>query len=74
MEEVPAELRQDLYSYLDGLFSLVRITRNDAGHPTGTAIPRNMLFAHLQAFPDYAKRMMTVTDHFISNAAAASAD
>jgi hypothetical protein len=64
LEELPPALGDDLHAYLDGIFSLIRINRNDAGHPTGTVVARNVLYAHLQAFPTYAERMVGLVEHF----------
>jgi hypothetical protein len=52
---------------LDGIFTLIRATRNESGHPTGRKVDREIVYAHLQVFRAYAKRVVALTDHFSSS-------
>lgn len=61
---LPRELSEDLESQFDGIFNLVRITRNDAGHPTGRRIERGVQYTHLQLFILYCKRIYGLADYF----------
>ncbi len=57
----PNDLKEDLGIQLDGIFSIIRRARNDAGHPTGKEISREDAYAHLLVFPSYyetASRLM----------------
>jgi hypothetical protein len=57
----------DLDIILDGIFNLIRITRNDAGHPTGKKIDRTQAFANLRLFIPYCKRIYELIDYFQKN-------
>ncbi len=67
LELLPVELRREIHVYLDGLFSLIRVIRNDAGHPTDTDVPKNVLYANIQAFPEYARRLLALRKFFLGN-------
>jgi hypothetical protein len=54
---LPKELKENLDNYLIGLFSIIRSTRNDAGHPSGKEIRREPLYAYLATFPEYLKKI-----------------
>jgi hypothetical protein len=54
-EQMPDNLRESLRVELDGIFELIRKTRNEAGHPTGRNIEREEAQALLLLFPTYAK-------------------
>jgi hypothetical protein len=38
---------------MNGVFTLLRSFRNEAGHPTGTRVDREQAYANLQVFPHY---------------------
>jgi len=61
-DQLPQPLQQSIGTELEGIFQLVRRTRNDAGHPTGRAIDRNETYALLQLFPVYAKSAYALMD------------
>jgi hypothetical protein len=61
---LPRELSEDLESQFDGIFNLIRITRNDAGHPTGRRIERGVQYTNLQLFILYCKRIYGLIDYF----------
>jgi hypothetical protein len=67
LDLLPSELRKDIFTYIDGLFGLIRVIRNDAGHPTDTDIPKNVLHANIQAFPEYARRLLALRKFFVEN-------
>lgn len=60
--DLPKELKENLDTYLIGLFSIIRSTRNDAGHPSGKEIRREHLYAHLVTFPNYLKKVYDLID------------
>ena len=64
---LPRELSEDLESQVDGIFNLIRITRNDAGHPTGRKIKRDDAFVNLRLFIIYCKRIYGLIDYFGSH-------
>jgi hypothetical protein len=54
---LPAELRDALDIQMSGIFTLIRYSRNDAGHPTGRIIDRDTAHANLLLLPQYCKRI-----------------
>ena len=54
---LPEPLRDNLDILLNGIFTLIRMTRNEVGHPTGRVMKRNETFAQLQMFVPYCKRV-----------------
>lgn len=57
-------LRDALDIQLSGIFTLIRYSRNDAGHPTGRVIDRDMAHANLLLFPSYCKRVYDLIEYF----------
>lgn len=57
----------DLDIQLDGVFNLIRNTRNDAGHPTGVAMDRRRAYANLQLFTPYCKTVYALISYFQQN-------
>lgn len=64
---LPRELSEDLESQFDGTFNLIRVTRNDAGHPTGRKIERDVAFVNLRLFVIYCKKIYGLIDYFGSH-------
>jgi hypothetical protein len=52
-KSLPRDLDETLDTTFTGIASLIRVTRNDAGHPAGRAVNRDQAFVNLQLFPDY---------------------
>jgi len=42
---------------LDGIFNLIRIQRNESGHPAGIKPDKNQVFANLTVFIMYCKTL-----------------
>lgn len=55
--DLSEDLRDNLDVLLNGIFTLIRMTRNEVGHPTGRVMKRNETFAQLQMFVPYCKRV-----------------
>ncbi len=70
-EPVKRDLRtnvaDDLDIQLDGVFNLIRNTRNDAGHPTGNKIERRQAYANLQLFIPYCKTIYNLISYLKCN-------
>jgi hypothetical protein len=64
---LPRDLYGDFETHLDGVFQLIRVTRNDSGHPSGTIPERALVLANLQAFPYFATRVLAIVKHFEGN-------
>jgi hypothetical protein len=49
---------------LDAVAELLRITRNDAGHPTGAVVDEDTAYTHLQMGARYLQKMTSLQAHF----------
>jgi len=63
---LPAELFKDFETHLDGVFNLIRLVRNQSGHPSGIFPDQAIVFANLQALSFYAVRVKALEAHFVS--------
>lgn len=61
---LPKELSDNLTTILLGVFDMIRSNRNDAGHPTGKIIKKDQIFAYLQVFIEYCKRIYGLIDYY----------
>ena len=61
------ELSDCMDIYLDAIFTLIRIYRNDSGHPTGKRIIREDAHTNLTVFPFYLQRLYRLKAFFDSN-------
>jgi len=52
---LPTEIESVLTQHIDGIYDLIRRTRNEAGHPTGKRMERYEAHALLLLFPTYCK-------------------
>ncbi len=50
-----------------GIFEMIRNYRNDAGHPSGKSISREQVYANLQVFIAYCKKVYQLKDFFERN-------
>lgn len=66
-KQLPSELSKDLETYLDGIFNLIRSYRNEAGHPSGNEIPRQIAYANLQLFRHFSKNVHGLIQYFNSH-------
>lgn len=64
---LPSDIRDGLDTVLLGVFEMIRNNRNDVGHPTGKAISKEQLFANIQVFIPYCKKIYKLIDYFDSN-------
>jgi len=63
----PRDISEVLETNLDGIFHLIRVTRNDAGHPKGKVIKRQIAFVNLQLFVPYCKTIYGLINWFQNN-------
>jgi hypothetical protein len=63
---IPTELLKDYETHLDGVFNLIRLVRNQSGHPSGILPDQAIVFANLQAFSFFAVRVKALEAHFTS--------
>jgi hypothetical protein len=66
--KVPPTLMDALDIQLSGIFTLIRYSRNDAGHPTGQVVDRDMAHGNLLLFPQYCKRVYDLIEYFRTHA------
>ena len=65
--DLPGNIKDGLDVMLDGIFTLIRINRNEIGHPTGRIMERNETFGMLQMFVPYCKRIYDLIGWFSKN-------
>ena len=64
---LPNSLRDGLQLLLDGVFTIIRTHRNEAGHPTGILSDRLTTLGLFSMFPFYCKRVSQLIDHLRSH-------
>ena len=55
--------------WLNGVFQLIRLTRNDAGHPVGAEPAREAIYANLNLFLLYARNLSALKEHLRASTA-----
>ncbi|MDG3002579.1 hypothetical protein [Paludisphaera mucosa] len=60
------DLKDHLDVTLDGVFTLLRTMRNEAGHPTGRSCPEEEIHASIILFPTYLKKIYALIAHLKS--------
>jgi hypothetical protein len=63
--ELPTELADGMSLTFDSVLDLLRITRNEAGHPTGKSILREDQYISLQMFGRYLKKLYDLKAFFL---------
>lgn len=66
-QNLPKELRAPLEQQLHGTFDLIRRVRNDAGHPSGEPVTRDVILASHIGFPGYCKYVYSLIGYFGTN-------
>lgn len=61
---LPPDLSDALDISLSSVFTLIRRSRNDAGHPTGRVITADEAHGNLLLFPQYCQRVHELVQHF----------
>jgi len=64
---LPTEFDEVLFLHIEGIFHIIRRTRNDAGHPSGTKLERSEANGLLAMFPPYCKTAHRLTEWLASN-------
>jgi hypothetical protein len=62
--QLPDFLSESLVLDLDAVADLLRVTRNETGHPTGRVVDENTAYTHLQLFARYVLKLATLADYF----------
>ena len=56
-DSFPVILPDGLDTTISAVCDLLRVYRNEAGHPTGKVVDRNLCFLHLSVFVPYAEKL-----------------
>lgn len=56
-----SELTQDLDIVFDGIYTIIKNSRDNSGHPTGILVTRDQMFAYFSLFPMYVDRVCKLT-------------
>jgi hypothetical protein len=64
---LPTEIESVLTQHIDGIYDLIRRTRNEAGHPTGKRMERYETHALLLLFPTYCKTVHDLMEWLARN-------
>lgn len=51
----PRNIAENLETHLDTIYQVIRVTRNEIGHPTGKTLSRSEVYVRLQLFVEYTK-------------------
>jgi hypothetical protein len=54
---LPNEIKENIETIMQGIFNLIRLQRNDSGHPTGKVVTRSLMFANLHLFIMYCSHL-----------------
>jgi hypothetical protein len=65
--QLPDEISDGMSLTLDSVLDMLRINRNDAGHPTGKNISRDDAFINLQMFVRYLQKLYHLKGYFELN-------
>jgi len=65
--DLPGDFQQNLDLNMNSVLELLRIARNEVGHPTGITIPRESAFQYLVIFPMLCRRLYGIRDFCIAN-------
>jgi hypothetical protein len=68
--QLPPELSDNLALTFDSVLDLLRIYRNEAGHPTGKQYRRDDAFINLQMFARYLEKLYALKAFFEASSAA----
>ncbi|MDR7465561.1 MAG: hypothetical protein QN209_12860 [Armatimonadota bacterium] len=66
--KIPDALSKDLEAIVDLVFNAVRLTRNEAGHPSGATLNPVLVATTLQAFLEYADRIARLSTYLTAPA------
>lgn len=66
IKTLPLPIRDGLELLLDGVFTIIRINRNEAGHPTGKRFDRLNVLGLFSVFPLYCEKLSQLIEHLRS--------
>lgn len=62
--ELPRAINESFAQWMSGFQTVVRINRNEAGHPTGKQVERDLVLNYLRMMVHYCKGMIELKDYF----------
>jgi hypothetical protein len=62
--ELDSEVKEDLDTHLSGILSVIRVFRNESGHPTGKIVEREQCYVLLNLFIPYCSKVYQLIEHF----------
>lgn len=65
--DIPQEFADNMALNLDSILDLLRINRNEAGHPTGRRVDRDEAYINLQMFARYLQKLYALGAFFLSS-------
>lgn len=66
IQEFPGDIKEDFDTHFAGILSIIRTSRNEAGHPTGKIMDREQTFVLLHLMIPYSKKMYQLKQYFES--------
>lgn len=66
--ELPEWIRDSLALHLDAVADLLRVARNDSGHPTGRHLDGGTAYVNLRMFGRYTEKLWALRSHFLKPA------
>ncbi len=63
LDKLPKALSDQLVEHLGGIFTIVRVHRNEAGHPTATEVDQLTAFCLFSSFPLFCRRWSQLIEH-----------
>jgi len=64
--EIPAEFTDNMALNLDAVADMLRVNRNEAGHPTGRTFGESEAYINLQTFARYIVKLYGLRDFFLA--------
>jgi hypothetical protein len=58
LKSLPNEATEGLETNLNAIQLLIRVARNEAGHPSAARLTREQVYVYLQLFAPYARQLM----------------
>ena len=63
----PPALKESYDCFFDGIFDIYRLSRNEAGHPTGNIVEKTAMFGYLTLFMPYCELIYDLIDYVTVN-------
>ena len=64
LDNYPQALKEDIETHFAGILSVIRTSRNEAGHPTGKIMSREQVYVLLHLFITYCRKLYDLTEYY----------